>query len=204
MNQPSFDITKQQVILENDTVLLRPLELNDLDNLLPFSINEPELFKYSVFSPGGSIDNLKKYITDYIQQKEAGKEYAFIVFDKASNSYAGCTRFYDIQPENNATQLGYTWYGSAFQRTGLNRNCKWLLLEFAFEKWEMERVEFRADVQNERSIKAMQGIGCKVEGVLRSHLYLPVHDRRRDSIVLSILKDEWFNGVKENLSAKIY
>lgn len=204
MNEPSFDITKQEIILQNDKVLLRPLEENDLEHFLYFSLSEPEIFKYSVISPGGSGENMKKYITDYIKQKQVGKEYAFIVFDKKTNSYAGCTRFYDIQPENNTTQLGYTWYGKAFQRTGLNRNCKLLLLEFAFEKWGMERVEFRADAQNERSIKAMQAIGCTVEGILRSCVNLPLQNRRRDSIVLSILKDEWFDHVKKDLAAKIY
>lgn len=204
MSEPSFDITKQEIILQNNKVLLRPLEENDLEHFLYFSLNEPEIFKYSVISPGGSGENMKKYITDYIKQKQAGKEYAFVVIDKTTNSYAGCTRFYDIQPENNTTQLGYTWYGKAFQRTGLNRNCKLLLLEFAFEKWGMERVEFRADAQNERSIKAMQAIGCTVEGILRSCVNLPLQNRRRDSIVLSILKNEWFDHVKKYLAAKIY
>jgi RimJ/RimL family protein N-acetyltransferase len=204
LNQPSFDITKQEIVLQNDRVMLRPLEENDLQHFLYFSINEPDIFKYSIISPGDSEENMKKYITDYIMQKDTGKEYAFVVIDKASNSYAGCTRFYDIQPDNNTTQLGYTWYGKAFQRTGLNRNCKWLLLEFAFEKWGMERVEFRADAQNERSIKAMQAIGCTVEGILRSCVNLPLQNRRRDSIVLSILKDEWFDHVKKDLAAKIY
>ncbi|WP_232335693.1 GNAT family N-acetyltransferase [Mucilaginibacter arboris] len=98
--------------------------------------------------------------------------------------------------------MGYTWYGKAFQGTGLNKHCKFLLLQFAFEKIGVERVEFRADNNNKRSIAAMQSIGCTVEGVLRSHA--PTHDgKRRDSIILSILKDEWFGTVKEALAAKI-
>ncbi len=204
MNKPSFDITKQHIILENKRVLLRPLEESDIEQLWPFALNEPDIWKYSIFSPGGSKENMETYIADYLKQKEVGKEYAFAVIDKTSNGYAGCTRFYDIQPENNTTQLGYTWYGKAFQRTGLNRNCKMLLLEFAFEKWGMERVEFRADAQNERSIKAMRAIGCTVEGILRSCVSLPLQNRRRDSIVLSILKEEWFSDVRKMLAAKIY
>ncbi len=204
MINPSFDITRENIVLQNDKVLLRPLEKKDLENFVYFSLNEADIFKYSIFSPGGSEENMKKYIADYIKQKDVGKEYAFVVIDKVTNSYAGCTRFYDIQPENNTTQLGYTWYGKAFQRTGLNRICKWLLLEFAFEKWGIERVEFRADAQNEPSIKAMQAIGCTVEGILRSCVSLPFQNRRRDSIILSILKDEWFDHVKRDLAAKIY
>jgi len=67
----------------------------------------------------------------------------------------------------------------------------------------MERIELRADARNERSVNAMKAIGCTPEGILRSHL--PNNEGgRRDSIVLSILKDEWFGGVKEMLINKIY
>lgn len=99
-------------------------------------------------------------------------------------------------------QLGYTWYGKDFQGTGLNKQCKFLLLEFAFEKLGMERVEFRADNNNARSIAAMKSIGCTVEGVLRSHMP-DSFGGRRDSIVLSILKKEWENGVRDKLKSKL-
>ena len=99
--------------------------------------------------------------------------------------------------------MGYTWYGKNFQRTGLNRHCKLLLLNFAFEDWGMERVEFRAHAANERSIDAMKAIGCIEEGILRNDM--PLADgTRRNSIVLSILKDEWYNGGKELLQKNIY
>ena len=130
--------------------------------------------------------------------KASGIEYPFIVFDKRTNEYAGSTRFYDIQPANKVLQIGYTWYGKKFQGTGLNKNCKLLLLSFAFEELGMERVEFRADNRNEKSIAAMKGIGCVAEGVLRSHAVTPA-GARRDSIVLSILKNEWYGGVKKSL-----
>ena len=110
--------------------------------------------------------------------------------------------FYDIQAAFKTLQLGYTWYGKDFQGTGLNKHCKFLLLSFAFEQAGMERVEFRADNNNERSIAAMKSIGCKVDGILRGNM--PTRDGgRRDSIVLSILKDEWFSNVKEKLKEKL-
>jgi RimJ/RimL family protein N-acetyltransferase len=67
----------------------------------------------------------------------------------------------------------------------------------------MERVEFRADNNNQRSIAAMKSIGCTVEGVLRSHMPTRDSELRRDSIVLSILRSEWFDNVKNNLSSKL-
>lgn len=187
----------ENIILENERVLLRPLEKTDIQFLVSFAINEPETWQYSPI-PMGDEEKLKKYIDETIIQRLEKKEYPFIVFDKATNRYAGSTRFYEIQLQNLTTQLGYTWYGKDFRRTGLNRNCKLLMLEFAFEKWGMERVEFRAHIKNERSINAMKAIGCTVEGILRSVSSSAIGGRR-DSIVLSILKEEWFNGIKVKL-----
>lgn len=192
---------KEAYILENDTVLLRPLLAQDYDHLLHFAVNEPELWKFSLV-PASGIDGMKNYITTAIEAREKAVEYPFIVFDKRTQQYAGSTRFYDIQVLNNSLQLGYTWYGKDFQGTGLNKNCKLLLLQFAFETLNMERVEFRADNNNEKSKAAMKSIGCVEEGVLRSHVatYTGV---RRNSIVLSILKEEWEANVKEALLKKL-
>jgi N-acetyltransferase len=198
------DIRNEEIVLQDDRVLLRPLIATDLENLLPFSLQEPEIWKYSLVSPGGSKEAMDRYIQTTLKERQEGREYPFIVYDKLRDSYAGSTRFYDIQPAHSTVQLGYTWYGKDFQRTGLNRHCKLLLLGFCFEQWGAERVEFRADVNNARSIKAMKDIGCTVEGILRSQLQ-PQHKpgERRTSIVLSILKEEWFAHVKRRLEKKI-
>jgi RimJ/RimL family protein N-acetyltransferase len=197
----NFDFSADY-ILENERVLLRPIETSDKQHLISFSLQEPAIWRYSLITAGETESNLENYISIAVNNRKAEKEYAFIVFDKHSNNYAGSTRFYDINLEYETLQLGFTWYGSAFQGTGLNRNCKYLLLEFAFEKMKMERVEFRADNNNARSIAAMKAIGCKVDGVLRKNM--PNREGgRRDSIVLSILKDEWFGEVKEKLKLKL-
>ena len=192
---------KEDYIMEDERVLLRPLLADDFENLLPFALNEPETWRYSS-KTAGSEQLLKEYIKDALQASDKGIEYPFIVFDKTANAYAGSTRFYDIQPENGALELGYTWYGKDFRGTGMNKHCKFLLLQFAFEVMNADRVGFRADARNEVSIAAMKSIGCTVEGVTRSNA--PLRDGgRRDSILLSILKDEWFGGVKERLKGKL-
>lgn len=193
--------SKTNYILEDERVKLRPLETDDIQYLLPYALNEPDTWFYSHRSARGE-NGMREYINSALANRAAGKEYAFIVFDKTTGEYAGSTRFYDIQPENDMLQLGYTWYGEKYRGTGLNKHCKLLLLQFAFETLGMLRVEFRADARNERSIAAMKSIGCTVEGILRSNMWLE-DGGRRDSIVLSILKDEWENGVKENLRKRL-
>ncbi len=188
------------LVLEDERILLRSLQKEDMEFLLPFAEKEPELWTYSAVSAAGK-EGLTSYMEHAFREREVQKEYPFIIFDKRANAFAGSSRFYDIQLVHSTTQLGYTWYGKRFQRTGLNRHCKLLMLSYAFEQWGMERVEFRADLKNEKSIQAMKNIGCTVEGILRSHMTIP--QGRRDSIVLSILKREWFDTVKENLLSKI-
>ena len=199
MKSPFNPVT--DYILEDDAVSLRPLVRDDLQYLLPYALNEPDTWKYSQRSAKGE-EGMTNYINSGLAGRAAGKEYPFIVFDKKTNTYAGSTRFYDIQPDNQMLQLGYTWYGEQFRGTGLNKHCKFLLLQFAFEELDMYRVEFRADARNERSVAAMKSIGCKPEGILRSHMWME-DGTRRDSVVLSILKDEWEATVKENLKSRL-
>src|SRR5690606_23910070 len=190
----------QEHILENDAVRLNPLHNQDIDKLVCFSEKEPDLWKYSL-QPANGLENLKVYIENATNGRKEETSYPFIVFDKRTQQIAGSTRFYDFQKNHNTVQLGYTWYGKEFQGTGINKQCKLLMLEFAFETLDLDRVEFRADANNQRSIAAMKSIGCTVEGILRNNCTAP--DGRRDSIILSILKNEWFSGVKETLKSKI-
>lgn len=192
----------QEYILENNRVILAPLKNEHFDILKHFAVNEPDLWEYSLIQ-ANTTDRMKIYIEKAIMGRENKHSYPFVVFDKLTNKFAGSTRFYDIQPDNATLQLGFTWYGKDFQGTGLNKNCKYLLLEFAFETLGMERVEFRADNENIRSIKAMKSIGCTIEGVLRSNSYKP-NGERRNSIVLSILKHEWINEIKQKLKVKAF
>ncbi len=188
-------------ILEDERALLCPLKGSDYDRLLPFSLEEPELWQFSLVQAGGAA-RLRSYLDLALKGRMEHKEYPFIVYDKQSGAYAGSSRFYDIQAGQKCLQLGYTWYGSAFQGTGLNKHCKFLLLQFAFEQIGIERVEFRADSRNEKSIAAMKRIGCVQEGVLRSNGFT-AEGTRRDSTVFSILMPEWYDHVKDNLLQKI-
>lgn len=196
-----MDFTKEY-ILEDERALLRPLVETDYEHLLAFSLNEPDLWQYSA-QQADSAEKLKIYIEKALAAKANEKEYPFIVFDKQTQQYAGSTRFYDIDLKNNSLQLGYTWYGKSFHKTGLNRHCKLLLLQFAFETLHINRVEFRADFRNKNSINAMKAIGCKEEGILRQNMNLP-NNICRDSIILSILKEEWENDGKLYLQKKVH
>ena len=192
---------KEEYILENDVVRLQPLHSSDYEKLVGFSVNEPELWSFNANGPD-SPENLKKYIERALNQKEKLVEYPFLVFDKLKNKVAGSTRFYNINLEAKHLEIGFTWYGKEFQGTTLNKNCKYLLLEFAFEKMNLERVGFRANNLNQRSINAMKSIGCIEEGILRN-FNTDAKGNRIHAIVLSIVKEEWFATVKQKIKNRI-
>ncbi|WP_222536487.1 GNAT family N-acetyltransferase [Pedobacter polysacchareus] len=187
--------------LEDEHALLRPLQLSDTEHLNTFAIHEPDLWTYSLQN-AGSESAMKQYIEKALMAREKGISYPYIVFDKVRQQYAGTTRLYDIDLSSKCLSLGYTWYGKDFQGTGLNKHCKYLLFEFVFEQMGFERIEFRLDSLNARSMSAIKGLGCTLEGVLRSNSYRP-DGSRRDSAVLSILKAEWFDGKRELLKSKL-
>ena len=114
----------------------------------------------------------------------------FAVIDRASGAVAGSTRYFDIRPADRGLEIGYTWYGEAYQRTTINTECKFLLLHHAFEGLGALRVQLRTDSRNLRSQAAIVRIGGVREGVLRSHMVMP-DGYLRDTVVFSIIRSEW-------------
>jgi RimJ/RimL family protein N-acetyltransferase len=96
----------------------------------------------------------------------------------------------NIEPANRALEIGGTWYSVDFQRTGVNTECKFLLLQHAFEVLDCVRVQIKTDLRNERSQRAIERIGAVREGVLRDHMIMP-DGTLRSSVYYSILAREW-------------
>ena len=188
-------------VLENDYVILRPMLASDYNLLLEYSVNEPDIWKYNGNEPNNA-EALRKYIDKALYNRKMGIDYPFTVVYKKENKVIGSTRLYSINLINKTTELGFTWYGKKYQGTGVNKNCKYLLLSFAFDQLKMERVGFRANSLNIPSISAMKSIGCVEEGVLRN-FSIDANGNNINATVLSILKDEWFQKGKQNLKAKI-
>ncbi len=178
------------MLLENERVRLEPIMcVEDCEKVAHIALNEPELLKYS---PSGvyTQDLLQNYFKTALEEKSKGLSYPFLIFDKLKKEYAGSTRFANISKNDQRLEIGYTWLGKDFQGTGLNQNCKSLLLEYAFKTLKIQRVEFRADSRNLKSRRAMEKIGAVYEGCLRSHTVME-DGFRRDTVYYSILAEEY-------------
>lgn len=141
--------------------------------------------------------DMANWVRDILSRASRGTDLPFVAVHVASGRVAGATRYLNIMPNDRGLEVGGTWYGTEFQRTAVNTECKYLLLKHAFEALGCIRVQLKTDLRNERSQKAIERIGAVKEGVLRNHMILP-DGRIRHSVFYSILDTEW-EGVKRKL-----
>lgn len=184
----AFDFN-ERISLENERVRLDPLQMEHLEVLWPIAQKHPDLLTYSP-SPFGTRDLYEDYFTFAFQAKADHFRYPFIIFDKEQKTYAGSTSYGNISNKDKRLEIGWTWLGKEFQGTGLNKYCKSLLLEYAFEKLFFSRVELKTDSRNSQSRRAMEKIGAVFEGELRSHTLMN-DGFRRNTVYYSILDNEW-------------
>ncbi|RZK23785.1 MAG: N-acetyltransferase [Hymenobacter sp.] len=178
----------QHVVLENRRVRLRPLEATDFEALKAIAFN-PNIWRWTL-TRGDDAVSLAAYIAAALQDRAAGRRYPFAIIDRATGQLTGSTSYYNVSEANQSLSIGYSWVGADFQRTGLNRAAKHLLLCHAFGALACERVELETDKRNHQSQNAMRRMGATEEGTMRSHR--PTQGGlRRDTVIFSILKPEW-------------
>ncbi|MBH8570365.1 GNAT family N-acetyltransferase [Microvirga sp. STS02] len=177
-----------QVVLENNRARLRPLELTDFEALKAVAF-DADIWKYTL-TRGDDAVSLAAYLRQAVEAREQGLRYPFAIIDRETGELAGSTSYYNVAEADQRLSIGYTWVGRKFQRSGLNRACKHLLLCHAFGQLDCERVELETDSRNHKSRTAMARMGATEEGTLRSHR-LTQGGVRRDTVIFSIIRPEW-------------
>lgn len=186
----------KSISLENEIVKLTLLDLSNYHHLMSIATQNDLLY----YSPSdiSSPEALKKYVQDAVDGFYNQTSIPYLIYDKTQKEYAGSTRFGHINWKHKVLHIGWTWIGEKFQGTPLNKNMKFLMLQYAFETLEFEKVEFRIDERNIRSRKSVEKIGGKLEGILRKDT-LMLDGFRRSTCCYGILKEEW-----ENLKTKMF
>jgi RimJ/RimL family protein N-acetyltransferase len=185
------------VTLEGTRVRLEPLDERHFEDLVVVA-RDIDIFRWITNKPMDQ-SALRAWFDQTRAAAATGTELPFATVDRESDRAIGSTRFMTITPEHRRLEIGWTWVGTAFQRTGANREAKFLQLTHAFETLDAERVEFKTHARNEKSRAALTGIGATFEGVLRHHTIMP-DGTNRDSAYYSVLAAEW-PDVKARLEA---
>lgn len=184
------------VVLTGKHVYLEPMTEAHAPGLAEIGAGQT-FWDFMLYGNINTVDDMRNWVKDILSRAEKGTDLPFVVIHIASGRVAGATRYLNIMPRDRALEIGGTWYGTEFQRTPANTECKYLLLQHAFETLGCIRVQLKTDLRNERSQKAIERIGAVKEGVLRNHMILP-DGRYRHSVFYSILDTEW-PAVKERL-----
>lgn len=130
------------------------------------------------------------YINTALDTNAMGGQQVFTIRQASDDAIIGMTRFYEISSTDKRAMIGYTWYIPAVWKKVHNKECKLLLLQYAFEEWRFNRVAFTVAHQNIRSQKAVEKIGGVREGMLRKYGYRN-DGSLYDQVVFSIISDEW-------------
>jgi N-acetyltransferase len=184
--------------LKGEMVRLVPISFDHLEGLWE-AARPDEIWTYMATTVRNK-EEMVQMIASSIQKRELGTDYTFTVVNQ-EDQIIGSTRYLDILPEHRSLEIGSTWYHPDSWRTRVNTECKYLLLQHAFESWNFRRIQLKTDSRNLRSQKAIERIGAVKEGTLRK-------DRKisggyvRDTVYFSILNEEW-ERVKKELEIKL-
>jgi len=200
------------VELVGEHVRLEPLDFKHVDGLVAAAASDPSLYQWSPVPQGQA--EAQKYVETALAWKASGTAFPFANVRLADGVVIGSTRFWNIEhwawPQGHdrhgrslldACEIGYSWLTRQAIRTAANTEAKLLMLAHAFETWGVLRVCFHTDARNQRSRAALERLGAKVEGVLRSHR-MAADFTPRDSLRSSIVAAEWPTA-KERLIGRL-
>ena len=178
----------EPVVLAGTRVRMEPLREDHFAGLCDVAFDAP-VWRWSIMGEQDEA-GLRRWVDTALANAEAGTERPFATVDIGSGRVIGSSRYMSIAPDHKRLEIGWTWIGAAYQRSGRNREAKLLQLTHAFETLGANRVEFKAHARNTQSRTALLAIGATFEGVHRNHSVMP-DGSHRDSAWFSVIKEEW-------------
>lgn len=176
------------LVLSGQHAALEPMQLSHVNDLNA-AADDGELWRLKV-TRVPTEQGMQAYVEHALQQRAKGRELPFVIRRLSDKRIVGTTRYYQISSTNRNCSIGYTWYSKSAQRTGINSECKLMLLEHAFEQLSCISVQWHTHHENTRSQEAIRRLGASFEGVLRNHMILP-DGRIRHTHCFSMLDTEW-------------
>lgn len=185
--------------LVGQDVSLEPMQIEHVDGLVS-AASDGQLWNLQ-YTGVPAPDQMQSVVEQAIVQRELGLEFPFIVRMNKSGLIVGSTRYYGVAPQNRKVSIGYTWYSQSVQRTSVNTECKYLLLELAFDHMSCVSVQWHTDHRNKSSQAAIKRLGAKFEGVLRNDRIMP-DGVIRHTHCFSMLDSEWPDS-KQHLMSRL-
>lgn len=185
---------QQPPILENDRIKLVPMQQEHAPFL--YRISNHDIWSYMLGNIQKEAD-MEKWVAIALRWRQKMTSLPFVVMVKESNKVIGTTRIYEMNDKTKSCEIGYTWYAMPYQRTFVNSDCKYLLLQYCFEQLGYIRVQFKTDEWNIRSQKAIERLGAVKEGIIRNER-IHYNGYVRNAVLYSITDQDW-HEVKHKL-----
>ena len=179
----------EPVVLQRNLVRLEPLSMVHAGELYEAS-RDPGLWTYKPVKQPRSLKETEQLIASVLQSQQAGACLPFAIISLEHNRAIGETRYHNFALQDHGVEIGWTWLTPSVQRTGVNTECKYLLLRNAFEAMGAIRVQLRTHHLNTNSQRAIERLGAIKEGVLRNHMLMP-DGSYRHTVYYSIIESEW-------------
>ncbi len=187
-SEPAID--PRPIILEGRHVRLEPVTLAHAADLLAALSVDPTVWQWLPIPPPLTVPDMSAFLADRLEAQARGEVILFAQIDRLSGRAVGSTTYLNISRHDRGLEIGSTWLGRPWQRTGINTEAKYLLLRQAFENLGALRVQLKTDARNHQSQAAIERLGAVREGLLRKHML--VRDGFiRDTVMYSITDDEW-------------
>ncbi|MBA3777985.1 MAG: GNAT family N-acetyltransferase [Chloroflexi bacterium] len=187
------------VTLEGSRLRLEPMTRDHLPGLVEVGL-DAAIWRW-MYEVIDTPDKMKRWLETALEAAAAGSELPFASIELSTGRVVGSTRYLSIVPEHRRLEIGWTWLAPEWQRSGINREAKLLLMQHAFEELGCRRVEFKTDALNEGSRAALLGMGATFEGIFRRHMTM-ADGRLRDSAYYSVIDSEW-PGVRRGLERRL-
>ncbi len=185
---------KHPTELKGQRVDLLPLELEHFDELY-LAASDKKLWELIPIDCSVREKFISSYSTS-LAERDEGNQYPFIIFHKRTKKLIGSTRFFEIFAKDSKLEIGWTWIVEKYWGTGINSECKLLLLTHCFDVLKARRVQLKTDENNVRSRKAIEKIGGQFEGILRKDR-IKENGLSRNAAYYSIIDDEWETAKKK-------
>ena len=192
--------TPQPVTLSNPYVTLQPLSLDHAAAFLAIG-GDASIWRYLTPAPFAELADAERWVSAMLQRAQTSGDVPFSVFDNVTGQLAGSSSYLEVRTEHKGLEIGFTWYGKAFQRTHVNTATKLALFAHAFETLGANRVQLQTDARNRTSQAAIERLGAQREGVLRQHKVYP-DGYVRDSVMFSVTVTDW-PAVQAGLLARL-
>lgn len=176
-------------IIETERLILRCFSPDDMTNIFRNLAKDEIKNILGHRSENDFIKEQNKYKNGYACYNRSFK--LFLLIDKTSEKIIGRCGIHNWNIEHSRAEVGYVMEDETYKRKGLMSEALAAVIEYGFNKLNLQRMEALVGTTNVPSLRLMQKYNFTKEGLLREHYF--INDKFENSVLFSKLRSEFLN-----------